>query len=61
MFSIFLQGIWAEFATYQKNLKKINDQSLPSRPAAEMENQFLFIGKQSGVRLFHLKLYQIYA
>lgn len=48
MFSIFLQGIRAEFATYQKNLMRSMIKACPADLLPEMENQFWFIGKQSG-------------
>ncbi|KAI4580060.1 hypothetical protein MJT46_001428 [Ovis ammon polii x Ovis aries] len=44
------QGIWAEFATYQKNLTKINDQSLPSRPAAR-DGESILVHWQTEQRL----------
>lgn len=47
MFSIFLQGIWVKFTTYQKNLRKIYDQSLPSRPAAR-GGESILVHWQSG-------------
>lgn len=48
MFSIFLQGVWGEFATYRRILRRSMIKACPADLLPEMENQFWFIGKQSG-------------
>ena len=60
MFSIFLQGSGSNLQHTRRILGRSMIKACRADLLPEVENQFWFIGRVE-VRLFHPKLYQIYA